>query len=315
MADATEGKVTMVQATKRTRKQRADAAIQYALERRWDLAAGENRAILEEYPDDTEAANRLGKALTEIGDIEGAAGAYNRKLAVDPTNTIAKRNLARLDEMKGQGPARKRPVGKKQAGTLATVRPQSLIEESGKSAEFTLEQPNAQALRRVSAGDTGELVSATRGVSVQSAGAILGHIEPRAGLRLRRMMEGGNRYAVVIRHVDDGEATVYVRETYRDPSLIDQASFLPPAAARRKSSTPRAYTKSSVVQYAGPVDLGDEEDDGDGWTPRGVRDDDDDDMTERGFGAAGLDDDDDTEATLGDDDDDEPLADDEDEDM
>ena len=36
----------MVQATRRTRKQRIEAAIAYALERRWDLAVDENRALL-----------------------------------------------------------------------------------------------------------------------------------------------------------------------------------------------------------------------------------------------------------------------------
>ena len=308
----------MVQTMKRSRKQRTDAAINYALERRWDLAVEENRALLEEYPDDIEAANRLGKALTELGDVEAAAEAYRRTLGMDPTNAIARRNLARLDDLKGRG-AKKKPAGKKGATTVvaapAAVRPQSLIEESGKSSEFTLEQPDAVALRRVSAGDPAELVATPRGVSVQSAaGAILGHIEPRAGLRLRRMMQGGNRYAVVIRHIEDGQATVYVRETYRHPSLLDQASFLPPAAARKRLA-PRAYTKGSLVRYAGPVDLGEDgEEDMDSWGgPRAARPaDDDDDFEDGGFGETSQDDE--AENSLADDDD-EPLADDDEDDL
>ena len=35
-----------------------------------DAAAAENRGLLEEFPDDLEAANRLGKALTELADME-----------------------------------------------------------------------------------------------------------------------------------------------------------------------------------------------------------------------------------------------------
>ena len=46
----------MVQATRRSRKQRTEAAIAHALARRWDEAAQENRQLLEQQPDDLEAA-------------------------------------------------------------------------------------------------------------------------------------------------------------------------------------------------------------------------------------------------------------------
>ena len=45
---------------KRSRKQRTDSAIAYAIERRWEEAAAENRSLLTDFPDDLEAANRLG---------------------------------------------------------------------------------------------------------------------------------------------------------------------------------------------------------------------------------------------------------------
>ncbi len=99
----------MVQTMKRSRKQRIDAAIAYALDRRWDLAATENRALLDEFPDDLEAANRLGKALTELGDLNGAVAAYQRSLVLDATNVIARRNLTRIEEMKGSQPKRRAP--------------------------------------------------------------------------------------------------------------------------------------------------------------------------------------------------------------
>ena len=81
---------------RRSRKQRTEAAIAFALARRWEEAAAENRSLLDEFPDDIEAANRLGKALTELGDLDGAAEAYQKTLAVDATNVIAKRNLQRI---------------------------------------------------------------------------------------------------------------------------------------------------------------------------------------------------------------------------
>ena len=100
-----------------------------------------------------------------------------------------------------------------------------------------------------------------------SSGEVLGTIEPRAGLRLRRMIAGGNRYAVVIRHVDEGEATVYIRETHADPSLAGQASFIPRAGPARSGRAPRAYTRASVVQH-GLEPPGDEDPDDEQDVPR-----------------------------------------------
>src|SRR5687768_14568887 len=171
----------MVQMMRRSRKQRVDAAITYALERRWDLAAAENRTLLDDFPDDIEAANRLGKALTELGELEAAEQAYRRSLEIDGTNAIARRNLTRIEEMRAQTstPKGKRPAANARRGrtspaapvsppapaTVSVVRPHSLIEESGKSAEFALQEPDVQALRRVAAGDPAELVTTPRGVS------------------------------------------------------------------------------------------------------------------------------------------------------
>jgi len=314
----------MVQTMKRSRKQRIDAAIAYALDRRWDLAAAENQSLLDEFPDDLEAANRLGKALTEIGDLDGASAAYQRSLELDSTNVIARRNLTRIEEMRGSA-AKRRPAkrGAAAATTAPSVRPHSLIEESGKSAEFDLIEPNAQNLRRASAGEPAELIPNARGISVQTAsGLVLGRIETRAGLRLKRLIEGGNRYAAVIRRVSDTEGSIYVRETYRDPSLVQQPSFLPPATSARRRLMPRAYTKSSIVRYGADGlegdDLEEDEGEGGGWTPRRRRGDDD--FEDAGFSDSDADSDDESDTLEDDDDDDlivagdddEPIVDDED---
>ena len=54
--------------------------------------------VLRDDPDDVETANRLGKALAELDDFASAADAYERPLAVDATNVIARKNLARSGE-------------------------------------------------------------------------------------------------------------------------------------------------------------------------------------------------------------------------
>lgn len=279
----------MVQAQRMNRRHRVDAAIAYALERRWDLAAAENRALLDEDKADVESANRLGKALTELGDIPGAIEAYEHALAVDATNAIARKNLARLEEQrKLKRPAR---AGAKPKATKAAVaarptrrvdvateslRTSPLIEDFGKSADLVLVRVNARAAEQVSTGDPAELEITGSGIAVKTAGgAILGHVNPRTGLRLKRMIEGGNRYSVVVLRASDDQIEVHVRETQKHPSLVGQASFLPQVGdARRRRTAPRAYTKSSVVQYEADededFDTEDEEDDV--WRPRVNRD-------------------------------------------
>ncbi len=269
----------MVQTESRTRRQRIEQAVAHALDRDWDLAVEENQALLEEDPDDVEAANRLGKALTKLNDVAGAIEAYERARAIDPANPIARKNLARLSELKpaSSKPARRSSKAKKSTAKRSRsrsdagdLRVHTLIEESGKSAEFALRRPNVQALRRVTAGDAASVEPAEHGVVVKSmTGAALGTIDPRAGLRLKRMMEGGNQYAAVIRHVTDGEAIVHIRETLADPSLAGQASFIaPPASSAKRRRAPRAYTKTSIVkrdQDAPEAD--DDEDEEDVWRP------------------------------------------------
>jgi len=281
----------MVQSTHPGRKQRIEAAIGYALNREWERAAEANRVLLAEMPNDLEAANRLGKALTELDDLAGAIEAYELALRIDPANGIARKNLARLQELAaGTKPKKaakpKRTAGKRDAATplRAGFRINALIEESGRSAELDLQRVNADAVPDTDPGDPATLITTTSGVAVQNErGELLGHIEPRAGLRLKRLIEGGNEYAVVMRRVDGGSVTVYVRETYRHPSLSDQASFLPPAAGARRRDAPRAYTRTSVLRYDGDEDDDDDDEDrDDSWPATGDdrEDEDDDDPAE-----------------------------------
>lgn len=274
---------TDAQAPRRGRRQRAEAAIAHALGRRWEQAAAENRALLEEDASDIEAANRLGKALTELDDLAGAEQAYLAALTIDGANAIARRNLGRIQEAlagaqrkpakakAARGAAAKKGArggGKAAAAARPAAATVSIIEATGASAEFALQRPVLAALQRLEPGDTLELAATESGVAVTTErGVVLGQIEPRAGLRLRRMIEGGNRYTVILRQITEGGATVHVRESHRDPSLVGQVSFLPPPATRRRA--PRAYSRpSAVVRYDADPDDDDDEEENDVWRPR-----------------------------------------------
>jgi len=73
-----------------------DQAVELALLGRWDEAVQMNARVLELFPEDIGARNRLGKAYTELGQLEEAVAAYEESLQRQPSNPIARKNLADL---------------------------------------------------------------------------------------------------------------------------------------------------------------------------------------------------------------------------
>ena len=65
-------------------------AVDLAMESRWEDAAKKNRAILDSFPTDVDAYNRLGRALMEMGAYAEAKEAYNKAVELDPHNGIAR---------------------------------------------------------------------------------------------------------------------------------------------------------------------------------------------------------------------------------
>ena len=86
------------------RKRWAAEAVEQALMGRWDEAVQANLQVLEMFPDDVKAHNRLGKAYHELGRDEEAAAAYEQALQRQPSNPIARRNLAQLYAMLNREP-------------------------------------------------------------------------------------------------------------------------------------------------------------------------------------------------------------------
>jgi len=86
----------------RQRRHLTDVAIGQATRGEWEAAVSTNQQILE-LGGDTDAFNRLGKALAELGRHAEALEAYQGALARDATNRIAERNVGRLRVIAGGG--------------------------------------------------------------------------------------------------------------------------------------------------------------------------------------------------------------------
>jgi len=79
------------------KRQRTRQAIDLAMQGRWRETIAANKAILEDFPSDVDARNRLGRAYMELGEYRQARESYSRTVELDPFNAIAKKNLQRLN--------------------------------------------------------------------------------------------------------------------------------------------------------------------------------------------------------------------------
>lgn len=221
--------------TTRLRRQRVEQAIQLALESRWKEAAALNRSIISMFPSDVDAYNRLGKALMELADYDDARMAYQKALEMEPLNTIARKNLERL-EIRANAAAAASGDGTRK------IDPSLFIADSGKTGIATLRAISPEAMGRLTAGDTVELRPQDNTLAVVTVGGDhVGQLEPKLGLRLLRLMEGGNRYVAAVASLS--EQRVIIREIYQHPSQQGRPSF--PAVS---GETVRPYVKERLVR-------------------------------------------------------------------
>ncbi len=196
-------------------------AVALAMRGEWERAAEVNRAILELFANDVEAMNRLTKALIELGSYDEAHTVVDRVGQVAPNNNIARKNRARLDQMRSSSAATTRHA-RRAAGA-----PQLFIGESGKSATTTLlHTPRNLSSALVSPGDPVRLVIEHHAISVYTEdGEFLGQVDPHIGHRLSRLIEGGNTYAAAILAAGEGSISIVIHEKSRHRSLQNVASF------------------------------------------------------------------------------------------
>lgn len=239
----------------KTKKQSTDAAIQLALQGRWDEAVNLNQAIIEIFPTDVEAYNRLGKALTELGRYAEARNAYQKALEIDPLNAIARKNLSRLATL-GEG-ATPRPATQK-------LSPQMFIEEMGKTGVTVLVRPNMDVAARMTAGDQVNLARANGTLTVKSMqDEYIGEVEPRLGQRLIKLMDGGNQYVAAITGLTESDVRVFIRETFQDPSQAGKLSF-PPTV----TESFRPYLKERLIRQDSGEEAFYESDEAEEWESR-----------------------------------------------
>lgn len=223
----------------RLKRQWTEQAVKQAQEGKWEEAVATNRNILSLFPQEAEALNRLGKAFNELGQYAEARQAYSLTLKVNPKNTIAKKNLARLEMLQEESPHLYT------GATAERIDPGLFIEETGKTGMTELISLASQSvLAKVGVGDRVQLYQEGRRLMVRNtAGEVIGQVEPRLANRLIDFMNNGNRYAAAIRAMEPGSVLLIIREEYQHPSMFGKVSF----PSQGGGDTFRPYIKSSIL--------------------------------------------------------------------
>ncbi|HEV2141800.1 MAG TPA: tetratricopeptide repeat protein [Candidatus Dormibacteraeota bacterium] len=224
--------------------------MQLAIAGKWDEAVKLNRFIIESFGADEEAQNRLGKALSELGKLKEAKASYEVALKLNPMNSIAKKNAARINALLHQ------KEGLKVGGTRVDLN--LFVEEMGKTVITTVDSPpSADICSKVAAGDVAELRIEGDGIAVEtSRGVRLGLLEAKLARRLIKFMRGGNRYQAGVTSCDGNTVKLIVRETYQDPHFAGKPSF---PMRRKREVEFRPYTKESLLTRGVEVFADDEE--------------------------------------------------------
>lgn len=242
------------------KKQLTEQAVKLAVNGRWQEAVQVNREYTRLFANEAEGYNRLGKALSELGQVQDALDAYQKALDLDPTNQIARRNIDRLAAL------RDTPV----SAPPTQVDTRLFVEETGSAAVAALQAVDPKVAAVLDAGDIVQLEVQGNAVNVLTVrGEYVGMIEPRIGLRLARMMKAGNRYSAAM--VSTGEQPkVILRETFKHPSMIDKVSF-----PQSRLSEIRAYTRRGLLRREEDEEWGYDEDEEleeeteEGWSEAG----------------------------------------------
>ncbi len=214
----------------------AKDAVGLALQGRWQEAVAANKGILEQFPDDVETHNRLGRALMEIGEYAEAKKAYGRTLELDPFNNIAKKSLGRLSLM-----------GKRDTkADVHKVVADIFVEETGKARVVRLVGLAAKEIvAKVAPGE--EVILSMEGQRLlvkNKEDDYLGEVDPKYGARLAKLTTLGNQYIAAINSIGSNELKVIIREVYQHPSQAGRPSF-----PLKDKEGFRPYVRESLLRH------------------------------------------------------------------
>lgn len=208
----------------------AGKAVKAALNQQWQLAIELNQEILTENPESIESNNRLARAFQELGKIKDARKTYQRVLELDPYNSIAQKNLSKLE----QGSS---------SGSAAIINKDLFLEEPGKTRSTSIHRPNHKKLSSHSSGEELRLEQKNDQLAlVAHNGDSLGYVESNLSTHLLKLMQLGNEYSAHLLNATENPQ-VFLRETKQSTAGSKFISFARTSPISSNLSTPKSLRK------------------------------------------------------------------------
>lgn len=236
-------------------------AIQASLAKNWKLAIKLNLQILKANPQDTDALNRMAKALLYSGFKTKADATYKKVLRIDKFNPIAIKGLENLKTYK---------VEHKKDQVISSDFSSAFLEEPGTTKHLNLIRlGDLKILSRLQPGDEVKLQAREHCISVvNSQNEYLGRLPDDISSRLRPLIKSGNTYQtwvksleIIAGNLDKSNVKIFIRELTRSakfkyiPSFpstekLSYAAFTPPELVhtdKPRTSTPEEEDTDDYV--------------------------------------------------------------------
>ncbi len=193
-------------------------AVLQAMQGKWKDAIKLNQEIISENPNDVDAYNRLGKAFSEIGEIKKSKNAFGKALELSPQNVIAKKNLARINLMVD---TKTKPKNALPSNLIVSVEKSTIT-----TTTSLVNIASSETLLTLSGGQKLEIITDKDILKINNdSGQYIGQIEPKIGLRLSKLIKGGNKYDVTVISVTQEEVIALIKEIFKHPSQANIISF------------------------------------------------------------------------------------------
>ncbi len=187
-------------------------AINAAKKSDWQGAIDHNTELIELYPDDIGALNRLGVAYLQLGKLKEAKQTFSTVLEVDSSNKIAKKHLE--------------AIAQKRASKAPTFSKEQFIEEPGTTKIIELHRlANKQVLDNLSVGQTCDFKLKGRYISVETENDYVGALPEDLSFRLTKLIKRGNSYSCYIYGTSGKTCSVYIKEIGRSKRNANINSF------------------------------------------------------------------------------------------
>lgn len=186
-------------------------AVNAAKNSNWEKAVELNEQILEIDNKNLGALNRLGLSYLQVKKSAKAKNCFKQVLEIDCSNSIAKKNLAKI---------------KNKQETAPKFSQEHFIEEPGKTKIVELHRlASKETLNCLTAGEPCQLKIKTRYISVDCNGKHIGTLPEDLSFRLTKLIKRGNKYETFIHSASAKSTFVYIKEVFKSDKNENIHSF------------------------------------------------------------------------------------------